>query len=72
MIIQQDSQDVTDNAILEDDLSSQVVDSDFLADVQGSETEFEVWLQKIRERREKSVSLLEEVRRDLERSQNSL
>ena len=71
MVIEQDRQDVANEAILQDDSFSQAVDSEFLADLQKSEIEFDGWLEKIRERREKSVSLLEEVRGELERSRNS-
>ncbi|NEP83564.1 MAG: hypothetical protein F6K17_13015 [Okeania sp. SIO3C4] len=71
MAIEQDKQEIKDNPVLEDGLSTEGIDPEFLSDLQESQTEFESWLENIRGRREKSVSLLEEVREELEHLRSS-
>ena len=63
-----DKQEIEDNSVLQEDLSTEAIDPEFLSDLQESQTEFEGWLENIRSRREKSVSLLEEVKEELGRS----
>jgi hypothetical protein len=48
------------------------MDSEFLSYLEESQNEFEGWLERVRYRRERSVSLLDEVRGDLGRSQSWL
>lgn len=72
MAIGEEGQEMEDNLVLDEGLSTQAIDPKFLADLERSQGEFEGWLEKIRERGEKSISLLEEVREDLGRSQSWL
>jgi hypothetical protein len=48
------------------------IESEFLLDLQRSDDEFCGWLEGIRSRRKRSLSVLDEVRGDLERSQSWL
>jgi hypothetical protein len=72
MAIEEEKQEVEDNALLEEGLSAEGMDSEFLSFLEKSQNEFEGWLERVRYRRERSVSLLDEVRGDLGRSQSWL
>jgi len=72
MAIEEEKQEVDDNALLEEGLSGEGVDPEFLAYLEESQNEFEGWLERVRYRREKSISLLDEVRGELGRSRSSL
>ncbi|MGB3507745.1 MAG: hypothetical protein WBA93_00560 [Microcoleaceae cyanobacterium] len=71
MAIEQNRQEIEDNPVVKDGLSTEGIDQEFLSDLQESQTEFESWLENIRSRRKKSVSLLEEVREELEHLRSS-
>ena len=68
MAIEEEKQEVDDNALLEEGLSAEGADPEFLAFLEESQNEFEGWLERVRYRREKSLSVLDEVRGDLGRS----
>jgi hypothetical protein len=68
MAIEEEKQEVEDNALLEEGLSAEGMDPEFLSYLEESQNEFEGWLERVRYRRERSVSLLDEVRGDLGRS----
>jgi hypothetical protein len=72
MAIEEEKQEVEDNALLEEGLSAEGMDPEFLSYLEESQNEFEGWLERVRYRRERSVSLLDEVRGDLGRSQSWL
>lgn len=72
MAIEEEKQMVEDNAVLEEGLSAEGMDPEVLSYLEESQNEFEGWLERVRYRREKSVSLLDEVRGDLRRSQSWL
>ncbi|MDJ0555233.1 MAG: hypothetical protein QNJ68_12490 [Microcoleaceae cyanobacterium MO_207.B10] len=59
-------QEVEENVVIDDNLPTDGIDSEFLLNLQESQSEFDGWLDKVRERREKSLDLLEEVRQKLE------
>ncbi|NEP43878.1 MAG: hypothetical protein F6K35_33515 [Okeania sp. SIO2H7] len=72
MAIEEVKPEVDDNALLEEGSSAERMDSEFLAYLEESQNEFEGWLERVRDRRERSLSVLDEVMGDLERSQSSL
>ena len=72
MVTQEEKQEVEDYAVLEEGLSVEGVDSEFVSSLDESQNEFEGWLERVRDRRESSVSVLDEVRGDLGRSQSWL
>lgn len=72
MAIEEEKQEVDNNALLDEGLSFEGVDPEFLSYLEESQNEFEGWLERVRYRREKSISLLDEVRGELGRSQSWL
>ena len=60
MAIEEEKLEVDDNAVLDEGLSYEGIDPDFVAYLEESQNEFEGWLERVRVRREKS--LLDEAR----------
>ncbi len=72
MAIEEEKQEQDDKAIFGEGLSAEGIDPEFLSYLEESQNEFEGWLERVRNRREKSISVLDEVRGDLGRSQSWL